>query len=705
MKQLLERLDSGELQLVDVPCPTPSEHHLVVRTRATVISAGTERMLVEFGRANLLEKARQQPDRVKKILAKARADGLSATWDAVRSRLRQPLPLGYCQAGRVSQVGRGCEGFKVGDRVVTNGPHAEWVQVPHTLAAAIPQDVSYRQAAFAPLGAIALQGVRNASPTLGETIVVFGLGLVGLLTVQVLRAHGCRVLGLDLAADRRKLARELGAIVACEEADVVAWVRAETDGRGADAVLLTLDSDSDEPVRQAAQMSRHRGRIVLVGVTGLQLNRADFYERELSFAVSRSYGPGRYDPDYEERGRDYPLPYVRWTAKRNFEAFLGLVARGDVEIGPLVSHTLPFERAPEAYDLLLEDRASLGIVLTYGESGDAAGSGTLRLPFRAGRSPPAPACVAGVIGSGVFPTRVLLPLFSGLALQLRSVCAPSGTSAGIVGRRFGFQIATSDPDAVLADEAVTTVFVFTRHDSHAELTIRALEAGKHVFVEKPLALTPDEVERVASTVKHAPGLLTVGFNRRFAPHTRALLARVEGRTGPLALQITVNAGPLPANHWLLDPEIGGGRLVGEGCHFVDLARALVGRAIADWHLEGKGAGIGGAGNDPWHLGLEFEDGSVATVHYVPTGSSSCPKERLEASFDGKTFVIDNWRRLKSYRAGPRWSLPSRQDKGHRAELEAWVNAVTVTGEPPIPYAELLEVSGLMLDAAGFVAGS
>lgn len=702
MKQLLERLGSGELELADVPRPSRRERHLVVDTSASVVSAGTERMLLEFGRANLLEKARRQPERVREVLDKIRTDGLAATWDVVRRRLGEPLPLGYCQAGTVVEVGTGCEGFEPGDRVATNGPHAECVQVPHTLAARIPESVSFHEAAFTPLGAIALQGTRNASPTLGETFVVFGLGLVGLLTVQVLRAQGCRVLGLDLLEERRELGRRLGADVPPNGSDVVDWVRSETGGTGVDGVLMTLDSDSDEPVRQAAAMSREKGRIVLVGVTGLELRRDDFYKKELSFTFSRSYGPGRYDPTYEEQGRDYPLPYVRWTAQRNFQAFLRLVEQGDVDVEPLVSHTVPFDRAPEAYDQVLIEGESLGVVLEYGheERGrdDGRDDGTTVEITRAGST--SDACVAGVIGAGDFARRVLLPALEDLPVRLRTICAPSGTSAGIAGRRFGFERATSDAGEILADEAVNTVFVLTRHDSHAELAVRALEAGKHVFVEKPLALVPDELARIESVLRETSGLLTVGFNRRFAPPAVELRDRFEGRAGPVSLDVAVNAGRLDDDHWLLDPEVGGGRLVGEGCHFVDLARHLVGEPVRGWDLQGAGAGAGPAGNDPWHLGLDFEAGSVATVRYAPVGSSSYPKERVEACFDGKTFVIDNWRRLKGHGAGPLLSLPGRQDKGHAAELEAWVDAVTGTGEPPIPYDELLEVSRITLEAAG-----
>lgn len=700
MKQLVESIGSGDLQLLDVPRPSPRDHHLVVDTRASVVSAGTERMLLEFGRANLLEKARRQPERVREGLDKVRTDGVAATWAAVRRRLDEPLPLGYCQAGTVVEVGAGCEGFQAGDRVATNGPHAEWVQVPHTLAACVPDGVSFEEAAFTPLGAIALQGVRNASPTLGETVVVFGLGLVGLLTVQVLRAHGCRVLGLDLLERRRELGRDLGARVPEDPDDVVGWVRAETDGRGADAVLLTLDSDSDEPVRQAAAMSREKGRIVLVGVTGLELRRSDFYEKELSFTVSRSYGPGRHDPDYEEKGRDYPLPYVRWTARRNFEAFLRLVADGDVALGPLISDRVPFERAPEAYGRLLDDGASLGIVLDYGEGEPETETTAVRVAPPVGAASASETCVAGVLGAGGFAQRVLLPILADLPVRLRAVCAPSGTSAGVAARKFGFERATSAPADLWSDDEVNTVFVLTRHDSHAEYAVRALKANRHVFVEKPLALTSGELDEVRSALRDAPGLLTVGFNRRFAPRTRELMDHLEGRAGPLSLQLTVNAGRLPEDHWLLDPEVGGGRLVGEGCHFVDLARALVARPIRSWDLQGRGAGVGAAGNDPWHLGLDFEDGSVATIHYLPTGASSYPKERIEAFFDGKTFVIDNWKRLRSYGAGSWLSLPSRQDKGHAAELEAWVDAVSDTGVPPIPYEELFEVARVTLESAG-----
>lgn len=709
MRQLLQHLDSGVTSLEQVPAPAPEPGSIVVETRASVVSAGTERMLVEFGRAGLLEKARRKPDRVREVLAKARTDGVVPTVEAVRSRLAEPLPLGYCNAGVVRAVGAGVTELTPGDRVATNGHHAEVVRVPRTLAVRIPGAVSFEAAAFAPLGAIALQGLRNARPTLGETVVVYGLGLVGLLTVQLARVHGLRVIGIDLVDDRLAMAEKLGALALHGAGDVVRRVGSATDGIGADAVLLTLDADSDEPVHLAAEMSRKKGRLVLVGVTGLNLHRADYYEKELSLTVSCSYGPGRYDPVYEEKGHDYPLPYVRWTAQRNFEAFLGLLEDGSVDVEPLVTHRFPFDRATEAYELLVGDRPHLGIVLEY-PTGESDGSAQARDPrsvaIRPAEVASDGAVRAGVVGAGGFARKVILPLLRDLGVEPNVIASSSGTSAGVAARRFGAARATTDLDSVFGSDAVDAVFVLTRHDSHAELVCRGLDAGKNVFVEKPLALSEEELESVQRSLAGASGLLTVGFNRRFAPLASELADRLAGRTGPLALTITVNAGRLPDDHWVKDPKVGGGRILAEGCHFVDLARALVGAPIRDFGAACASDSRGRALEDTASITLSFQDGSLATIHYLSDGSRSFPKERVECFFDGTTVVVDNWRRLRSYGSGFRLPRPPRrQDKGHRAELEAWLAACRTGGPPPIPYDELFEVSRVTIEIAHALRGA
>jgi predicted dehydrogenase/threonine dehydrogenase-like Zn-dependent dehydrogenase len=698
MKQVLQRLDNGQTYLLDVPVPAATGAKVVIQSRASLISAGTERMLVEFGRGNLLDKARAQPDKVRDVIAKVRTDGLLTTFDAVQSKLAMPIPLGYCSAGVVVDVGPGVSRFRPGDRVVSNGPHAEYVVVPHTLVAKIPDNVSLECAAFTPIAAIGLQGIRLAQPTLGETIVVYGLGLIGLLCVQLLRANGCNVIGIDRSPSRLELAEQLGARALDGGAvDVVAQVTALTDGRGADAVLLTLASDSDDPVRDAARMSRKRGRLVLVGVTGLNLARDEFFKKELTFQVSCSYGPGRYDPQYEEQGVDYPVGYVRWTEQRNFEAILGAMSSGQLDATPLITHRFDFSEAPRAYDLIAGSAPSIGVVLQYPET--ASANGAQRRIERVPNVVPAKGVVtAGVIGAGNFASRVLIPLLKQQGARLRTIVS-GGPSGAIAADSFGFERVTTDTDDVFSDPSIDTVFVITRHDTHASFVKRALESGKHVFVEKPLALTLDDLESVAKVARASDSLLMVGFNRRFAPLTREVVAEVSRRSGPLVVNITVNAGAIPREHWTQNAAVGGGRIVGEGCHFVDLARALVGHEIVRMDVTSASSATGESIDDVALMSLGFADGSIGSIAYLANGAKTYPKERVECFFDGRTLAIDNWRKLHRFGGrAPLFEMSKRQDKGHSAEVDAWLRSIKQGGPPPIPLDELIEVSRWSIEA-------
>jgi predicted dehydrogenase/threonine dehydrogenase-like Zn-dependent dehydrogenase len=701
VRQLLSQLDTGSITLREVPVPGASGPNLLVETRATVVSPGTERMLVEFGRGNLLQKVRSQPDKVRQVVDKMRTDGIGPTLEAVRAKLDAPIPLGYCHAGVVVETGSRVAGFAAGDRVVTNGPHAEYARVPHTLAAKIPDGVGYEAAAFTPLGAIALQGIRLAEPTLGETVVVFGLGVIGLLAVQLLRANGCRVVGIDRAAPRLALAERFGAVAVDGAAgDPVAQVLALTDGIGADAVLLTLASDSNDPMHQAAAMSRKRGRLVLVGVTGLHLSRDDFYRKELTFAVSCSYGPGRYDPVYEEGGHDYPLPFVRWTEQRNFQAVLGLMASGQVDPLPLITHRFGFAEAAEAYEVIGSGGGSLGVVLSYADRGGALPSAADRTVDLAS-APSSPGVhSAAVIGAGNFAVRTLLPAMKAAGVRLRTIASGGGTSGAVAGGKFGFERATTDTEAAIADPSVDTVYLLTRHDTHARLAVRALEAGKHVFVEKPLALTEEELDAVAAAAKASGRMVMVGFNRRFAPLARKVEGYLRGRSGPLSVVATVNAGAIPRDHWTQDPDVGGGRIVGEACHWMDLARSLVGAPIVSVHATPARDRSGRAIDDIAHLAMTLADGSTAVVHYLASGAKSFPKERIECFWDGKTVAIDNWRKLRRFGIPGAWlERGGKLDKGHAAEIAAWDAAIRSGGPAPIPLDEVMEVSRWAIRAA------
>lgn len=693
MLQVLQSLRDGATTVAEVPTPVAGAQSLLVRTVATVISAGTERMLVDFGRSSWIDKARSQPDKVRQVLDKMRTDGIGPTLDSVRAKLDQPLVLGYCQAGVVVEVGRGVQGFAPGDHVVTNGPHAEFVRVAPTLAARIPEGVSFEHAAFTPLAAIALQGIRLAAPTLGETVVVYGLGLIGQLAVQLCRAAGCRVVGIDRSPERVGLAREAGAlgVEAGDGVDVAAAVLTHTGGVGADAVLLTLAADSDEPVHHAATMSRKRGRIVLVGVTGLALRRDDFYRKELSLQVSCSYGPGRYDAEHEERGIDYPLPFVRWTEGRNFDAVLHLMSDGRVSPASLVSHRLPVSKAEQAYDLVASGQGGLGIVLEYPER-EGAAARMISVAAATGNAPVTERARVGMLGAGGFGGKVLVPALKAAGAQLELIASSAGVNAATAASQHGFARATTDAAALCADPAVDFVVVATRHDSHAQWVKAALAAGKHVFVEKPLALREEDVDAIGEAALAAGRMVCVGFNRRMARDVRALHDVLSRRAGPVHLTLTMNAGALPPDHWTLDPEVGGGRIVGEACHFIDLARMLVGAPIESAAVAVARRG-GLVMDDVATITLTHSDGSVAVVNYLANGARDYPKERVDAFFDGKVVRLDNLRRVQTWGADVgKPTLLQGQDKGHAAFLGAFVAAVRRGAQPPVALEEVLEVS-------------
>ncbi|MBW3543826.1 MAG: bi-domain-containing oxidoreductase, partial [Planctomycetes bacterium] len=573
MKQVVQSLADGRTEVIDVPAPQARPGHLLVATHASLLSAGTERMLLEFGRAGLLGKIRQQPDKVRQVIDKFRADGLWPTLEAVRSRLAQPVPMGYSNVGTVLDVGAGMTGFEPGDRVVSNGPHAEVVCVPKNLCARVPEAVSDDAAAFTVVGSIALEGLRLARPTLGESFAVIGLGLVGLLAVQLLRANGCRVLGLDFDRDRLALSERFGAEtidLSCVDDPVPHALRFA--GGGVDGVLICAATQKNDPAAHAARMCRKRGRIVLVGVCGLELSRADFYEKELSFQVSCSYGPGRYDAAYEQGGRDYPLPFVRWTAQRNFGAVLDLLGSGRLDTAPLVTHCYPIERAIEAYGVLGGGAPSLGILLEYAAAANAAleaasapdAGGLLARSVslvaarasveHAGRIRGSAPVGVGFIGVGEFAVRVLLPAFRAAGADVRCVAGRNGLTAAHAARKFSIPEATTDARRILDDPACAAVVIATRHDSHAEYVRQALEAGKHVFVEKPLAITAEQLDTLEDAFAEAPWrdgsspLVMVGFNRRFSPHVRKMQELLDGVVEPKSFLYTVNAGAIPAGH-------------------------------------------------------------------------------------------------------------------------------------------------------------
>jgi predicted dehydrogenase/threonine dehydrogenase-like Zn-dependent dehydrogenase len=706
MKQVLQSLKTGLTEIAVVPAPSVKRGQLLISTTTTLVSAGTERMLVEFGKAGWIEKARQQPDKVRMVLDKIKTDGVIPTVEAVFNKLDQPLPLGYCNVGIVSEVGEGICDFKIADRVVSNGKHAEVVSVPINLSAKIPDEVSDEEASFTILGAIALQGIRLANPTLGEVVVVTGLGLIGLLTVQLLRAHGCRVVGIDFDKDRLNLARKFGAEVVDlgAGADPIKVTELFSRGRGVDAVIITASTKSSEPIHQAALMCRKRGRIVLVGLAGLDLSRDDFFKKELTFQVSASYGPGRYDPNYEEKGQDYPVGFVRWTEQRNFEAVLDMMADGRLDIKPLISHRFSIDEAKEAYDLIGANLPSLGILLTYPRLSKFSNLKTIKLsPSNTPTIPTVDSQVAiSLVGSGSYATAVLIPAFKEARVKLRIVASGAGVSCFHAGRKFGFEETTTDTDYLISDPHTNAVVVTTQHNSHAYFVSEALKAGKHVFVEKPLCMTLAELHEIQlafdknQTLQMPSQLVMVGFNRRFSPQIKKIKQLLNEVREQKTFIMTVNAGSIPMSHWTQDRELGGGRIIGEACHFIDLLRFLAGVQIASH----KCFGMDSLTKDTVTIQLTFVDGSIGTIHYFSNGSKAFPKERLEVFVAGRVLKLDNYRKLTAF-GWPGFKKMNlwRQDKGQKDCVKSFVDAIAKGGPSPIPMDELVEVSQIAIEIA------
>lgn len=705
MKQVLQDISKGGTSVVQSPSPQVCYNHLSLDSTVSLISSGTERMLVDFGKAGMVQKARQQPEKVKMVLEKAATDGLLTTVDAVRSKLSQPLPLGYCNVGVVAGVGRGVDGFKLGDRVVSNGPHADVVRVPKNLCAKIPDGVSDEAAAFTVVASIGLQGIRLANPTLGEAFVVTGVGLIGLLTVQLLRAQGCRVLAIDFDESKLALAREFGAET-CNPGqgeDAVAVGMAFSRGEGVDGVIITASTKSNDPVTQAACMSRKRGRIILVGVTGLELNRADFYEKELTFQVSCSYGPGRYDAAYEELGQDYPFGFVRWTEQRNFEAVLDMMASGRLDVAPLITHRFAFEDAEQAYGTLTEARDALGILLEY--RSEPASRHVRRVLLRDQMEFDAAKPMIGFIGAGNYASRMLIPAFKAQGAQLSTIVTSGGINGVIHGEKAGFAEASTDVQALLDDDRVNTLAVVTRHNTHARFVGQALQAGKHVFVEKPLAVTHDELDEVEESYRQAAEAgqgrhLMVGFNRRFSPQVQKMKDLLQAVKEPKSFIMTMNVGAIPADHWTQDPNVGGGRIIGEACHFIDLMRFLAGAETVSIQARRMGDAPGmSVTEDKASITLGFADGSFGTIHYLANGAASFPKERVEVFTAGRVLQLDNFRKLKGFGwPGFRKMNLWRQDKGQQGCVAAFLQSIEQGSPAPISAEEIFEVARVTLEA-------
>ena len=705
MKQVLQNLSNGNTSLIDAPCPKNIKSNVLIATSKTVVSVGTERMLVNFGKANYFNKAKQQPDKVKRVLNKIVTDGLMATVNAVRSKLDQPLPLGYCNAGVILESD--VDGLEPGDRVVSNGNHAEVVRVPKNLCVKIPDDVDDESASFTVLGAIGLQGIRLIQPTMGECFVVTGLGLIGLLSVQMLRANGCRVLGIDLDSNKCELARKFGAetVDLSKGDDPIIIAQAFSRGRGVDGVLITAATQSDEVIHQSAEMCRKRGRIVLVGITGLNLRRDDFFKKEITFQVSASYGPGRHDSFYEDEGNDYPVGFVRWTEQRNFEAVLDMMSSGVLDVKSVITHRFDIENAIDAYSLL-DNPDALGIVLNYpSQNQEALTKSKIKLNAQAPKIINSSIPCVGFIGAGNYASRILIPAFKEAGVVLDTLVTSGGISGVHHGNKNKFVTASTETKDLWSNDKINTVAIVTRHDAHAQQVLEALKSGKNVFVEKPLALTLNDLVMIDKAYHDANKSntirLMVGFNRRYAPHIVKMKELLNSHKSAKSIIMTINAGAIPTEHWTQNSLIGGGRIIGEACHFIDLMRHLIGHKIKGFTatMMGNTPGIE-LREDKTSITLSFEDGSFGTIHYLANGGSTFPKERIEVFCDDAVLQMDNYRVLTGY-GWPRFKKMKlfRQDKGQKACVKAFTDSIINGKESPILYEELMESSRVSIEVA------
>ncbi len=686
MLQLIQDLKSGQTILEEIPAPQIREGCVLIQTTRSLVSLGTERMLVEFGKANLIEKARQQPDRVKQVLDKMKSDGLIPTLEAVFNKLGLPLPLGYCNVGKVIAVGNGVSSFQIGDRVASNGNHAEIVCIPENLVAKIPDTVSDEDAAFTVIGSIGLQGIRLLQPTLGETVVVVGLGLIGLIAAELLKANGCRVIGIDFDAQKIAIAKDKGIIVInpITDGDAIKQVLELTNYIGCDGVLITASAKGDDIVHQAAQMSRKRGRIVLVGVVDLNIQRDDFYKKELSFQVSCSYGPGRYDEAYENRGQDYPIGYVRWTEKRNFEAILYAMESGALDVKPLVSERVPLSE----YNKIYGDMNKKGIiasVMLYPEQVDKSSKVKIAsASFIASKGK------MGIIGAGNFTSATMLPALQKAKASIKYIASAQGLSAKLLAKKVGAEYAISDHKEVLQDPEVSLILITTRHNAHARIVIDGLNAGKHIFVEKPLCLNQNELTDIIDSYRQRKGLsLTVGFNRRFSPFA----VKMKYLLGSSSMNIiaTMNAGFIPPEVWVHDLQTGGGRIIGEACHFIDLCSFLSGSEVVSVCMNAMGTRPA-ENTDNASILLKYKNGTNAVINYFANGSKAYSKERIEVYSQERTLILDNWKELKGFGFKGFSKMKSRQDKGHRTQFALLNERIQNGGEALVPFDSIVNTT-------------
>jgi len=688
MKQIVQDLKKGNTILEEIPAPLVRKGYVLIKTHRSLVSLGTERMLVEFGKSNLIAKARQQPEKVKQVLDKIKTEGLLPTLEAVFNKLDEPMPLGYCNAGEVIAVGEGVSEFSVGDRVASNGAHAEIVCVPKNLVASIPDNVSYEEAAFTVLGSIGLQGIRLANPTLGETVVVIGLGLIGLITCDLLIANGCKVIGFDFDNKKVELANSRGVkAFVSTSCDVVKTVEDLTNGIGADAVVITASTKSNDVISQAAGMSRKKGRIILVGVIGLDIQRGDFFKKELSFQVSCSYGPGRYDEDYEQRGVDYPLGYVRWTEKRNFEAVLYAISQNQLRVTPLITERVELKDYQQIYGSM--GGGSIASILEY----PGTANETLTIVAGNERTSKPSKGIIGIIGSGNFTKMTVMPALKGSGAYYKYISSAGGLTAKALANKYGFAFSTTDYKEIIKDSDVDLVLITTRHNQHANMVAETLKSGKNVFVEKPLALNMTELNQVIDSYKSAPNsvCLNVGFNRRFSPFVQKMKQLLGGSPSAMNIIATMNAGFIPADVWVQDMKIGGGRIVGEACHFIDLMIYLTGSQVKEVMMSALGTNPS-ENTDNAIVTLKFENGSQGVINYFSNGSKAYSKERVEVYTQGRVLVLDNFRKLEGFGFNGFSSFSGKIDKGHKEQFKRLIKSIQAGGEALIKFDEIVNTS-------------
>jgi len=686
MKQIIQDLKNGETILEEVPVPQIKSGHVLIKTSRTLVSLGTEKMLVEFGKANFIQKARQQPDKVKMVLDKVKTDGLKPTMNSVFNKLGQPLPLGYCNVGEVVGIGRGVTEFTIGDRVASNGNHAEFVNIPKNLVAKIPDNVTDDEATFTVIGSIGLQGIRLLNPTFGETVVVVGLGLIGLVTAELLQANGCNVIGFDFDKEKIRIANEKGitAINPGEGTDQVKFVESYTNSIGADAVIITASNKSNEIISQSANMCRKRGRVVLVGVIGLDISRADFYEKEISFQVSCSYGPGRYDEEYEQKGNDYPIGYVRWTEKRNFEAILNAISKKTLDVKPLITEVIPLSEYGQIYGDMKGSKA-IASIIEYNDT--QLPQSTIKINEKSFNGKKG---ILGIIGAGNFTSSTILPSLKKGDANIKYIASSGGLSSTTMAKQHGISNSTSDYHEILKDDDVDLVLITTKHNMHASMVLETLKADKSVFVEKPLALNNEELDEIVEEYQKHDVSISVGFNRRFAPLAEKMKKLLGNDDSPINIVATMNAGFIPADVWVHDIEIGGGRIIGEACHYIDLCTYFSGSKVVAVCMNAMGKNPEES-TDNGSILLKYENGTNAVINYFANGNKGYSKERVEVYSQERTLIMDNWRKLKTYgfKGG---NSSSKQDKGHFNQFSKLIEQQKNGGNSIIPFNEIVNTT-------------